>query len=428
MKKFTLLKGSFALLLMTSLWNVESSAQCQFPNPIPFYSQNFGAGSRPGSTPLSIYQVPELNYQGTGNMDPEKIYTITPTSFLHSTGTASWWTVGDHTGNANGMMMLVNDREPAGVTYRDKLHSTVLGQGNLYYFSAWVMNILKPGVCTSGSNDPDIYVSLKVDYKIGAVWTPLVSSPTFHFVSPAASPAWNKIGLNFLTPAGLYDSIRFSVNNESTVLCGNDYVLDDINITGCVNNIILPVNLISFTGNYRNGTTTLNWDVENESNFSHYEVERKSTAGGAYNSIATEPVKASNGRSAYLYRDNISNLSDNSFLYRLKMVDIDGSFKYSNIIMVRKDQKAISGIAISPNPVTSGDVPVVRFQSATNNLIVTLRVIDWTGRTVLQQQSKVNEGVNSIPVSDMQRLQPGMYVIQVLNGEELTAIKFSVTR
>lgn len=110
------------------------------------------------------------------------------------------------------------------------------------------------------------------------------------------------------------------------------------------------------------------------------------------------------------------------------MVDIDGSFKYSNIIMVRKDQKAISGIAISPNPVTSGDVPVVRFQSATNNLIVTLRVIDWTGRTVLQQQSKVNEGVNSIPVSDMQRLQPGMYVIQVLNGEELTAIKFSVTR
>mgnify|MGYP003379983984 CR=1 FL=1 len=59
------------------------------------------------------------------------------------------------------------------------------------------------------------------------------------------------------------------------------------------------------------------------------------------------------------------------------MVDLDGSFKYSNVLMVRKDQKTISGISVSPNPVTSGDVPVIRFQSSANNAVVTLRIVDW---------------------------------------------------
>lgn len=426
MKQSPLLKGLAALSLAILVWQSESFSQCQIPNPVPFYLQDFGTGTRPATSPFTSYQVPELDYVGTGNMNAEKIYTVTQTSDLHNPS-SDWYTVSDHTGNTNGRMMLVNDREPAGITYRDKVASTVLGQGNLYYLNAWVMNILVPGRCTSDGNNPDIFISLTVDYKAGGSWTNLVTSPTFTYPSPASSPDWNQIGVNFTTPTAPYDSIRFSVNNESVVLCGNDYVLDDIRITGCVNNITLPVSLLSFTANYKNGITTLDWEVENEVNFSHYEVERKTGAASSYNDIATEAVKASTGKSTYHYIDNINSLSDDAVFYRLKMVDVDGKYKYSNVIMVRKDQKPIKGITINPNPLSAGDAGTVRFESAISGL-ATFRVMDMTGRVVLQQQNKVNEGVNSIPVNNLNSLQPGIYVIQMSDGENLSAIKFSVTR
>jgi hypothetical protein len=426
MKNSTLSKGIIALGIGMSLCYNNVSAQCQFPNPIPFYSQNFGSGARPATSPLSEYQVPELGYVGTGNMNPEKIYTITPTSNLHDPA-ADWHIINDHTGNPNGRMMLVNDREPAGITYRDRLHSSVLGQANLYYFNAWVMNILVPGRCTDNGNNPDIFISLRVDYKVGGVWTNLVTSPIFTYPSPATSPDWKNIGVNFTTPAFVYDSIRFSVNNESVVLCGNDYVVDDISIVGCNGNIPLPVKLMSFSGSIRNDITTLNWETAGEVNFSHYEIQRKGNNGGNFETIGTVPLQNSSGRANYQYGDNLTSVSGDAFFYRLKMVDVDGKFQYSKEVLVRKSQKSMNGIVVTPSPIRGGSAANIRFE-ASRNSIVTIRIVDMTGKTVLQQQNKVTEGINSVFVNNTDRLQPGTYVIQLFDGEEITSSKFSVIR
>jgi hypothetical protein len=427
MKSFTFLKGAIALTICAACWCPEASAQCQFPNPIPFYSQNFGTGTRPVASPLTVDQVPELSYVGTGNMNAEKIYTITPTSNLHAPA-SDWHIVTDHTGNPNGRMMLVNDREPAGVTYRDRLHSSVLGQGNVYFFSAWIMNILTPGICTAGGNNPDIFISLRVDIKAGGVWTNLATSPIFTYPSPATSPAWNRIGVNFMTPNTVYDSARISINNESIVLCGNDYVLDDISVVGCVNNIILPVNLLSFSGSLRNNVTTLNWETSSEVSFSHYEIQRKDGTGGSFATIGDRLAgNNTGGRSAYQFNDNLAAANGDVFYYRLKMVDADAQFKYSKEVLVRKNQKAITGMVLSPSPVIVGGPANVRFESA-RSAIVTIRVVDLSGRTVLQQNSKASEGTNTVAINNLERLQTGSYVIQLSNGGELTALKFSVVR
>jgi hypothetical protein len=426
MKSFTFLKGAIALTICAACLAPGASAQCRFPNP-PVYTQNFGSGARPAVSPLSLYQVPELSYVGTGNMNAEKIYTITPTSNLHVPA-ADWYTVSDHTGNANGLMMLVNDREPAGITYRDRFASTVLGQGNVYFFSAWVMNILVPGRCTANGNNPDIFISLKVDIKAAGVWTTLATSPIFTYPSPASSPAWNRIGLNFMTPNTAYDSARITINNESVVLCGNDYVLDDISIVGCANNIILPVNLLSFSGSLRNNVTTLNWETSSEVSFSHYEIQRKDGNSGTFSTIGNQLAAANNGnRNSYQFSDNLAAASGDVFYYRLKMVDADGQFKYSKEVLVRKNQKAITGIVVSPSPVVVGGPANVRFESA-RSAIVTIRIVDLTGRTVLQQTSKASEGTNTVAINNLERLQTGSYVIQLSNGDELSAVKFSVAR
>ncbi|HPG11706.1 MAG TPA: T9SS type A sorting domain-containing protein [Chitinophagaceae bacterium] len=189
----------------------------------------------------------------------------------------------------------------------------------------------------------------------------------------------------------------------------------------------LPVTLVGFAASLKNNITTLTWESENEVSFSHYEVERKTASGSSYETVGSKGAERSSGRSVYQLNDDVTFVTDDVMYYRLKMVDLDGKFKYSNIIMVRKDQKMLNGITINPNPVSAGELTTIRFQSSART-DVTIRVIDMNGRIVSQQINKVNEGVNSVPVNNLERLQPGTYIVQLQNGVELSVIKFSVVR
>jgi len=190
--------------------------------------------------------------------------------------------------------------------------------------------------------------------------------------------------------------------------------------------ITLPVNLLSFSGIYKNNATQLNWEADNQVNFSGYDLER-STDGVTFNSIVFVPNQASGSATqSYQYIDDLSSLNENVFYYRLKMVDLDGKFSYSNIIMVRKDQQTINGISIIPNPVIN-DMATVRFTALTSGL-AEVRIINLTGQVVLRQQNNMYEGTNSISVNNLSHLQPGIYMIQVANGNNLISNKFSLVK
>lgn len=241
----------------------------------------------------------------------------------------------------------------------------------------------------------------------------------------ASSFRYNSVGINAVTLRLGYD-FKAGTNGYNVGRPSREYGIK----FGCYafpSQTTLPVSLINFSASYRIGTITLTWETENETNFSHYEVERKSASASDYSSIASKTALGNTGRSAYQHSDNVTSLTDDVIYYRLKMVDIDGNYKYSNVLMVRKEKKMISGIIINPNPVLSGDAVTLRFE-ATASSMVTLRIVDMAGRQVLQQQNRVNEGANSIQVNSLGKLQPGIYIIQMSNGEELSAIKFAVVR
>ncbi len=190
--------------------------------------------------------------------------------------------------------------------------------------------------------------------------------------------------------------------------------------------ITLPVRLIDFSGSYRNGSTGLNWETESELNFDYFEIQR-SANGNDYTAIGTKPSQSTGaGKQTYQYTDDLSNTNGSVFYYRLKMTDKDGQFKYSNVIMIRKESKTINGITLNPVPVRSS-VASLRF-SSTGTSAVNLRVIDMAGKTVLQQQNKVYGGNNTISLNNLDRLQPGIYMLQMENGGEVNSIKFSVAR
>ena len=105
---------------------------------------------------------------------------------------------------------------------------------------------------------------------------------------------------------------------------------------------VLPVELLSFTAIADIEAVKLNWSVGIEDNLSHYEIER-STNGRDFapnaSSVSWKNIGAvsAKGISFYEFQDfDISN--NNIFYYRLKQIDFDGNYEYSNILNITIEQ------------------------------------------------------------------------------------------
>lgn len=330
---------------------------------------------------------------------------------------------------------ITNGIYPVTITMEDA--SVNLSGGSVSVFQNGDLCIAGTGNIYALANDGSGVTQLFIGFPNGSNTTltkrwDLVTPSNTPFTGRVNGVAFDILGSLYIsTDDGLYYINQNTVNGPAgTVQCSlvrSQTGLQDLASNAFPSQSTLPVTLINFSASYRNGVTTLNWETENEINFSHYIVERKSEDGAGYLEIANKASQGNISRSVYQHTDNISALTEDVIYYRLKMVDVDGHYKYSNVLMVRKEKKTISGITISPNPVLSADAATVRFE-ATVSSMVTLRIVDMAGRQVLQQQNRVNEGANSIQVNSLGKLQPGIYIIQMSNGEELSAIKFAVVR
>ncbi len=114
----------------------------------------------------------------------------------------------------------------------------------------------------------------------------------------------------------------------------------DINPLGELGNSIIPVELTSFTANVVNGNVQLNWATATELNNSGFSIERKqvlSQQSSVGNSEWTElGFVSGHGTTAeshsYSFLDK--NLFNGKYTYRLKQIDFDGLFSYSNEVEV----------------------------------------------------------------------------------------------
>ncbi|MBL7761972.1 MAG: T9SS type A sorting domain-containing protein [Chitinophagaceae bacterium] len=199
---------------------------------------------------------------------------------------------------------------------------------------------------------------------------------------------------------------------------------------GCFNfpqAVTLPVKLLSFTGSYHDNETGLKWETEAEESFSHYEIERGSNGSDftTVGKVVAQP--GGTAKKSYQYTDAVTGISGSVLYYRLKMVDIDGKFKYSNVIVIRRDTKTMNGISISPNPVVSGAGATIRMTAITPGK-ADVRVIDMMGKVVLQQQNRIAEGTNSISINNMNRLQTGTYTVQLIYNDESMNTKISIIK
>ncbi len=98
--------------------------------------------------------------------------------------------------------------------------------------------------------------------------------------------------------------------------------------------IPLPVELISFSADYKNSEVMLTWKTSTEVNNYGFNVERRINEGGWESITFIEGNGNSNSPKDYSYEDKDLFAGGSKFQYRLKQVDNDGAFEYSDVVEV----------------------------------------------------------------------------------------------
>lgn len=219
------------------------------------------------------------------------------------------------------------------------------------------------------------------DYVSGNQWT----------IGPDGSGGWNVFQQTVSgLPANL---VAFGEAENGTLyaasLSGN--TVYKVQLSG-----ILPLDLRTFSGVYQKQTAQLTWETAMEQALDRFEVEY-STDGVQYRYAGK--VAARNKPSAYGFEHYFP--FDGRLYYRLKMIDQDGSHRYSNIITLQGREQ--SSALIFPSLVNDGLLYIDPVGD-----MASLRITSMNGTVVLQHNLEGKQGRQQINVS---HLAQGMYLV-----------------
>jgi hypothetical protein len=182
--------------------------------------------------------------------------------------------------------------------------------------------------------------------------------------------------------------------------------------------IILPIDLLSFTGQCNHNNIVLSWATSSEMNNDYFTVER-SEGGADWNVVGTAK---SNGNSSttqnYSFTTSLSN--DKVSYFRLKQTDLDGNFKYFSVIPVENCGQDLTTVSIYSNP-TNGRSLFGRI-SLKDNATYSIVVFDAFGKMESRSESNQPEFTVNFP----QILPAGVYYARFTSGSFSTAKCFLV--
>jgi hypothetical protein len=181
---------------------------------------------------------------------------------------------------------------------------------------------------------------------------------------------------------------------------------------------LLPVTLINWNATFANSTVSLKWTTTVERNASHFIIER-SFDGSEYSDIAMLFAAGNSEINIdYAYADKVPAGNSGTIYYRLKMVDLDGRSKTSDIRVVRIGT-------------TGSDVKILAYPNPVVNDVRVTIPQNWQGKQVSYQLTNANgqviksytvQNANQTEVIAMSQVPAGMYVVRVVKAGE-TAVQ-----
>lgn len=222
------------------------------------------------------------------------------------------------------------------------------------------------------------------------------------------------------SPASQLSNIEVNLASTPTTF-GSDYIITGSFTTGFsgfgVGNpgtSVLPISLLSFTGQRNNNAVDLKWVTAFENNNNRFEIETGKQANQYYKIASVNSKGNSNSNQDYTYTDNMPVTGVN--YYRLKQIDNDGNFSYSRTIAVTFDAKGRS-VTVYPNP--AKDKLTIGF--AEPHADVSFRIIAMDGKEIKKITAGNVQRSYEVPVSE---LTPASYLIEIRSGIEKHVVQF----
>lgn len=175
----------------------------------------------------------------------------------------------------------------------------------------------------------------------------------------------------------------------------------------------LPLKMIGFYIKRNNAKVSLNWQTENEVNINDFVIEK--LENNLFRPVATVPATNNPNGDSYSFIEE--NTSKGTSQYRLKVIEQDGRYSFSEIKAV-KGMGASTEFIVFPNP-------AIRDAKVTISDIsdpMDLQVIDQAGKVIKMMEVT---GSNTIEINNLPK---GLYIIRLLNKitGESTSRKLSV--
>ncbi|MBI5370910.1 MAG: hypothetical protein HZA79_02660 [Sphingobacteriales bacterium] len=234
--------------------------------------------------------------------------------------------------------------------------------------------------------------------------------------------------LNNTAPYGGYATINsgsggspgeFTTYSVSDDLA-NEYPVNSVNynLPLLLGPIVTPVLLTDYKVNCSDNGALISWTTASEINSDYFSIEKNST--GSWITLGKVPAAGNSADSHnYQYADPEAGAAQ----YRVKQVDKDGRFIYTEIRQANCHGKAVTVVIY---PVPAHDVLNVRIR--TEKAIRTeLQVIGMSGRVARKQVAVLNAGINNVVISTV-GLAPGEYVIRSSDGTVNLSRPFTIVR
>ena len=199
-----------------------------------------------------------------------------------------------------------------------------------------------------------------------------------------------------------------TLNPNITVSTGTSIFVSLARASGTTTNP-LPVELASFSVSVVGHDVILNWSTSTEKNNKGFEIE-KSTDNTSFSVVGfISGSGTTTERQSYSYNDR--NSANGDYYYRLKQIDFDGSFSYSNVINISVETPVTYSLLQNyPNPFNP--TTSIQYQLPEAGF-VTLKVYDILGNEVITLVNELKYAGSFTVTVNLSSLSSGTYIYEL---------------
>ncbi len=220
------------------------------------------------------------------------------------------------------------------------------------------------------------------------------------------------VGSSFSAPVASYEKARVGLTDFT------NYTL--YTIANCAKTA-LPVEMLYFDGKIQKDCSVhFEWATATEINSSHFEVEH-SVDGVDFTKIG-EVKSAGDSESREVYYFDYPKVELSNY-YRLKIVDKDDSYRYSNVVILHNEcfeGSEIVNVYPNPAPPNLGEINIDYFSS--ENTTASIIILNLLGQVVYKQDVNVMDGINRLK-ANTEGLEGAHYMIYIKTESYISSMK-----